>query len=63
MKDSHLYNRLSNPTAVKVIMHMIRNDDIKTVHELYSNLLKEANDHPGFNNIKNAYEQRVNTQE
>ena len=63
MKDSHLYNRLSNPTAVKVMLFMIRNDDIKIVHELYNNLEREANDHPGFNIIKNAYEQRVNTQE
>ena len=59
MKDSHLYQRMSNPSAVKVYMNMIQFYELDIVHELYNNLQKNADDHPRFPAIKEAYEARL----
>ena len=63
MKDSHLYKRMSNPTAVKVFLHMIRNEDMKTVVDLYNNLKTNADDHPRFSVIQEAYDERIRNAE
>ena len=60
MKDSHLYKRMSNPSAVKVYLQMIRTYEMDTVHDLYNNLTKEASDHPRYPVIKETYDERVN---
>lgn len=60
MKDSHLYQRMSNPYAFKVYMNMIRTYELDIVHDLYKNLQSEADDHPRFVDIKSAYEARTN---
>jgi len=59
MKGSHLYERLSNPQAVKVYLGMIKSNDIDTVKNLVGNITLEASDHPRYPTIKAAYDDRM----
>lgn len=61
MKDSHLYERLSNLQGFKSLFHIIRNGDENLATEVYENVTLEANDHPKYNAIKAAYEHRFGT--
>lgn len=58
MKDTHLYQRMTSPQAVKVFLHMIKNDNEHVVKELYDNITREASDHPRYPAIQEAYKQR-----
>jgi len=59
MKDSHIYQRMSNPTVIKTYVHMINTYEMDTVTELYNNITKQANDHPRYNAIVEAYNARL----
>ena len=60
MKDSHIYQRMSNPSVVKTYVHMLNTSDMATATELYNNITVNANDHPRYTVIKEAYEARLN---
>ena len=60
MKDSHIYQRMSNPNVIKTYVHMLNTSDMETVTELYNNISVNANDHPRYTVIKEAYEARLN---
>lgn len=59
MRGTHLYDRLSNPTVVKVYMNMINNNDLENVKYLIGNITLEANDHPRYNALLEAYNNRL----
>jgi hypothetical protein len=61
MKDTHLYQRMNNPTAFKVYMNMIKTYELDIVKELFANLTKDASDHPKYEVLKSAYDSRINT--
>lgn len=58
MKDSHIYQRMNNTQVMKVYMNMIKTYEDDIVKDLFANITKEASDHPKYENIKAAYEQR-----
>lgn len=58
MKDNHLYQRMSNQTAFKVYMNMIKTSEEQIAKELFANLTLHAKDHPRYENIKAAYVDR-----
>ena len=62
MKGTHLYERLSNPQAVKTYINMIKTNDIEIVKVLVGNITMEANDHPRYPTIYAAYEDRLNVE-
>lgn len=59
MKDSHIYERMSNPNVVKTYIHMINTYELETVHDLFNNITNQANDHPRYTAILEAYNNRV----
>lgn len=59
MKDTHLYTRLSQYNSFKSLLNLINTSDIPTVKELFANITREANDHPKYIAIKEAYVKRV----
>ena len=59
MKGTHLYERMSNPNVVKTYIHMINNNEIELVKALIGNLSMEADDHPRFPAIVEAYTNRL----
>ena len=59
MKHTHLYDRLSNPNAYKIIMKMISESNMEVVQELYDNLKTNASNHPKFNELQKQYDERV----
>jgi len=63
MKDSHIYQRMNNPTVVKTYINMINNNDMETVNYLVGNITMAANDHPRFNAIIAAYNDRLSREE
>lgn len=60
MKDSHIYQRMSNPIVMKTYLNMIRTYDMSIVEDLYKNITVNANDHPRYSVINEAYEARLN---
>jgi len=50
---------MSNPTVIKTYVHMINTYEMDTVTELYNNITKQANDHPRYNAIVEAYNARL----
>lgn len=63
MKGKHLYERLSNPQVVKTYIHMINNNDIELVKALVGNISMEADDHPRYPAIVEAYNNRLHREE
>jgi hypothetical protein len=59
MKDSHIYQRMSNPSVIKTYVHMINTYSLDTVVELYNNITAQADDHPRYDIIKQSYEARL----
>lgn len=59
MKDSHIYQRMSNPSVIKTYVHMINTYEMDTVTELYNNITKQADNHPRYNVIVEAYNARL----
>lgn len=59
MKGKHLYERLSNPQAVKTYIGMINTNDIELVKVLVGNITMEADDHPRYPAIVAAYQDRL----
>jgi hypothetical protein len=51
---------MSNPSVVKTYVHMLNTSDMATVTELYNNVTMNANNHPRYTVIKEAYEARLN---
>lgn len=58
MKDSHIYQRMNNTQVMKVYMNMIKVYEEDIAKSLFTNITKEAGDHPKYSNIKAAYEER-----
>lgn len=61
MKDSHIYQRMTNPSVVKTYIHMINTYELETVHDLFNNITKQADDHPRYTAILEAYNNRIGT--
>jgi hypothetical protein len=61
MKDSHIYQRLTNPSVVKTYIHMINTYELETVNDLFNNITKQADDHPRYTAILEAYNNRIKT--
>lgn len=62
MKGSHLYERMNNPTAVKGYFTMIKTNDMEIVKALVGNLTLEANDHPRYPAILQAFQERMQSE-
>lgn len=62
MKGSHLYDRMSNPTAVKGYLNMIKTNDMHIVKALVGNLTLEADDHPRYPTILQAFQERMQSE-
>lgn len=60
MKDSHIYQRMSNPNVFKTYLNMINNNDLENVKFLVGNITMAANDHPRYSTIIDAYNNRLN---
>ena len=58
MKDTHIYNRMSNPNVVKTYLHLLKTMDYVSATDLYNNIKLEANDHPRFSAIEEVYNDR-----
>ena len=59
MNNSHLYQRLNNPQVVKTYLNMIKIYELDIVNALFGNLTLEANDHPKYKLIQEAYNARM----
>lgn len=59
MKDTHIYQRMSNPQVMKTYLNMINTYELDTVKQLFENITKDAHDHPRYNVLKSAYEARI----
>lgn len=59
MKGTHIYDRMSNPTVVKTYINMINKNDLENVKFLVGNITLEANDHPRYPAIMEAYNNRL----
>lgn len=59
MKGSHIYERMNNPNVLKTYVGMINFLDLNTVKALVGNITLEANDHPRYSIIMEAYTARV----
>lgn len=59
MKGTHIYDRMSNPTVVKTYINMINENDLENVKFLVGNITLEANDHPRYPAIMEAYNNRL----
>jgi hypothetical protein len=60
MNKKHLYERLDNPFAVKSLVNIIKTSDMEVVEELYANITRDASNHPRYEAIVKAYNERVN---
>jgi hypothetical protein len=60
MKDSHIYQRMNNPKVVKGYLNTILHKDFFTAKTLFGNITLAANDHPRYQAIVDAYQNRVN---
>lgn len=60
MKDSHIYERMNNPKVVKGYLNTILNQELWIAQALYGNITLEANDHPRYPAVHDAYQNRMN---
>lgn len=59
MKDTHLYQRLSNYNSFRSLLNVINTESIDVIKEVFANITREANNHPKYTAIKEAYVKRV----
>lgn len=59
MKDTHLYQRLSNNVTYRSLYNFIRTQPLDIAGEAMLNITRDASDHPKYNSIKQLYEQRL----
>jgi len=62
MKNSHIFERMNNPKVVKGYLHTILYSEYDIATELYNNITVEALDHPRYQAIKDAYDNRQNVE-
>lgn len=62
MKDSHLYQRLTDNYGYKALINMIKSQPLDIAREAFDNITKEAEDHPRYKMIKDTWEQRSKIQ-
>jgi len=60
MKDSEIYQRMNNPKVVQGYLKTILHGDLDIAKNIYGNITLVANDHPRYEAIKVAYENRMN---
>lgn len=61
MKDTHIYQRMNNTQVMKGYINIIKTYEDDVVKQLFANITKDASDHPHYNSLKAAYEQRYGT--
>lgn len=59
MKNTHLYKRLGNHTALCGYVNKIMHSDIQIAKFLVGNISVEADDHPKYPLILHAYQKRL----
>ena len=63
MKDTHIYNRMNNPTVMRTYINLLKTLDVDSALELYNNIKSQAVDHPKFSVIEEVYVARFNNKE
>ena len=61
MRGTHLYERMNNTKILGIFMNMIKNNEEHVAKQLFANITKEAGDHPRYDVIKAAYDERFGT--
>lgn len=58
MKDTALYKRLSDNIGFRSLLTFIRKVEPELAMEAYLNITRDASDHPRYNSIVSAYNER-----